>query len=54
LEEQKKKQEQKAKFAKVFEEKLKAINDKKMECGCFSWGSILQDLKTDDEKCKEV
>jgi predicted chitinase len=54
LEEDKKRQQEMAKLAKAFEEKLKAIKGKKMECGCFKWGTILKDLGTDDKDCDEI
>ncbi|MFN3785139.1 MAG: hypothetical protein ACK4R6_14570, partial [Spirosomataceae bacterium] len=54
LEEDKKRQQEMTKLAKVFEDKLRAIKDKKMECGCFKWGTILQDLGTDDKNCQEL
>ena len=54
LEEDKKRQQEMAKLAKALEEKLKAIKGKKMECGCFKWGTILKDLGTDDKDCEEI
>ncbi len=54
LEEDKKRQQEMAKLAKAFEEKLKAIKGKKMECGCFKWGTILRDLGADDKDCEEI
>ncbi len=56
LEEDKKRQQEMAKLAKAFEEKLKAIKGKKMECGC-GWSSIksfMQDLGTSDKNCELV
>jgi hypothetical protein len=54
LEDDKKRQQEMAKLAKALEEKLKAIKGKKMECGCFKWGTILKDLGTDDKDCEEI
>ncbi len=55
LEEDKKRQQEMAKLAKAFEEKLKAIKGKKMECGC-GWNglkSIWQSLAANGE-CEEI
>jgi hypothetical protein len=56
LEDDKKKQEEMAKLAKAFEEKLKAIKDKKMECGCFKLDlqAILHDFSIRDKNCDEI
>lgn len=55
LEEDKKRQQEMAKLAKEFEEKLKAIKDKKMECGCGwnSFNTIWQSLAANGD-CEEI
>jgi hypothetical protein len=54
LEDDKKKQEEMAKLAKALEDKLKAIKDKKMECGCFKLDlqAILHDFSIRDKNCE--
>ena len=55
LEEDKKRQQEMAKLAKAFEEKLKAIKGKKMECGC-GWNSIklIWQSTGDNGNCEEI
>jgi hypothetical protein len=55
LEDDKKRQQEMAKLAKALEEKLKAIKDKKMECGC-GWRSIklIWQSMGDNGNCEEI